>query len=65
MKKKSLYIEVTRDKYELITAVADTVEELAKICGTTKTNVASAISKYDKDGGCRRFRRVDYYDDDY
>lgn len=40
-----LYLKVTRDKYELPVAVADSAAELATMVGTTKNNVLSCISK--------------------
>lgn len=39
-----LYMKVTRDKYELPIAVAETVTELARILGTTPGVVSSSIS---------------------
>ena len=41
----TLYMKVTKDKYELPEAVADSAEELAVMVGTTKNNVFSCISK--------------------
>lgn len=41
----TVYMEITKDKYELPIAVADTAGELAKICGTTKNAILSSISK--------------------
>lgn len=40
-----LYLKVTKDKYELPLAVADSPEELAIMVGTTPKNVLSCISK--------------------
>lgn len=42
--KKIVWMKVTHDKYELPVAVADTAEELAKICGTTKNCICSSMS---------------------
>lgn len=39
-----LYICITRDKYELPVAVADTQGELAKMCGVSKATVTSSLS---------------------
>lgn len=44
MKNGYVYIRVSRDKYRLIEAIADTPQALAKICGTTATCVYSSIS---------------------
>lgn len=38
-----VYMEVSKDKYELPLAIADTPGELAKICCTTSSNVLSCI----------------------
>ena len=43
--KMILYIMVTRDKYELPLAVADTAAELARMVGVTTNAVLSGISK--------------------
>lgn len=42
---EKVYMEITRDKYELPIAVASNAEELARICGTTKNAIMSSISK--------------------
>lgn len=39
-----LYIAVSRDKYKLPIAVADSAGELAKMVGVTKNNILSSIS---------------------
>lgn len=44
-KVKYCYIRITNDKYELITDIADTAEELAKMCNVTKDTILSYISK--------------------
>lgn len=41
----TIYMQVSKDKYELPLAVAESPTELAKIVGTTKNNVSSSISK--------------------
>ena len=38
-----LYIRVTKDKYEHITAVADTQRELARICGVKENTIATSL----------------------
>ena len=40
-----VYMKVTKDRFELPLAVADTGAELAKICGTSEKNVYNAIRK--------------------
>lgn len=44
MKQQYIWMKVTRDKYELPVAVADTAVELARIVGTTKNAVVSSVS---------------------
>ena len=44
-----LYLRVTKDKYELPVAVADSPRELAKMCGVAKSGILSAIS-HEKSG---------------
>lgn len=39
-----IYMEVTRDKYEFLVAVANNVEELARIVGVKKSTIKSDIS---------------------
>lgn len=59
-KRAVLYMEVTRDEYELPVAVADTPAELARMAGTTKDSVLSSITHYNRDGKCfSRFRKVE------
>lgn len=42
---KPLYLLVTSDKYELPLAVADSMEELARMAGVTVGTVTSSISR--------------------
>ena len=42
---KRLYIKVTRDKYELPIAVAESAGELAKYCGVTKNSILKSITR--------------------
>lgn len=42
-KPKFLYMEVTRDKYELPVAVADSPAELSKMVGTKATTISQQI----------------------
>ena len=44
MKQQYIWMKVTRDKYELPVAVANTASELARIVGTTKNAVVSSVS---------------------
>jgi len=44
MKKKTLWLKVTPDKYELPVAVADDPYELAEMVGGKVNNIYSAVS---------------------
>lgn len=47
--KKKVYIKISQDKYQFIEAIADSLDELAKMVGSTKNSIASSIShKYGK-----------------
>jgi len=60
-----VYMAVTADKYELPICVADTVVELARMCGTSENTISSQISRRKKNnmnyGRCtgRRYLRVE------
>ena len=54
-----IWMEVTRDKYQLPLVIANSAQELAKLCRTTKNNVCSAASKAKKNGENRRYISVD------
>ena len=43
-----IWLKVTDDEYELPVAVADTQDELARICNTTKNSIASSMSHFEK-----------------
>lgn len=44
-KVKYCYIRISNDQYELITDIADTAEELAKICNTSKDVIYSSVTR--------------------
>jgi len=52
-----VYIKVTRDKYRLPVAVADTAKELAELCGTNVNVIYSSISH-----GKGSFEAVEIYE---
>lgn len=54
-----VYMKVTRDRYELPVAVADTGDELAKLCGVSIHNVYNAIRKARLLGHNCQYVRVD------
>lgn len=57
--KKWLWLLVTDDEYELPLYVCDTKYELAEYCGTTPSNIQSAVFKAEKkERKFSRYRRV-------
>lgn len=52
-----VYIMVTRDKYELPLAVADSVEELAEIVGVDAASIKRTM-KRNRDKKKSRYRKV-------
>jgi CYTH domain-containing protein len=48
MSSKKIWMEVTRDEYELPVKIADSVEELAEMCGTSTNTIRSTISHWKK-----------------
>lgn len=53
-----MYIAITKDKYELPIAVADTAKELAEMVGTKPNTVLSAISHEHSRGSNSMFKKV-------
>lgn len=43
-----VYMKVTRDKFELPVAIADSPKELAKMVGSTANTINSAVNKYER-----------------
>lgn len=58
-----LWIAVSRDKYELPLAVADTIEELAKMCGVKVHSIRSYISHAKKNGTRCKYIMVEVEDE--
>lgn len=56
--KSVLYMQVTRDKYELPIAVADTVSELARMTGKSRSHISSAMSHAKKRGFKSQYVKV-------
>lgn len=50
--KKHLYMEITKDKYELPLAVAETIPELARITGKSSSGIRNAFHRA-KTTGCK------------
>ena len=53
-----VFIKTTNDKYELIIAMGDTVEDLAKELGTTKNTIYSAMSHAKAKGKPSVYKKV-------
>jgi hypothetical protein len=51
-------MKVTKDKYELPIAVAETVGELARMTGKTRGTIANALSRSRKSGGECQYIKV-------
>lgn len=56
-----VWMEVTRDRYELPVAVADSAAELAEITGKRKNTISSNISKQKQRNGKRPCQYVKVY----
>ncbi len=61
---RKVYIAVSKDKFELPYAVADTKAELARLCGVSKNSIASAISKTKHEGKKFSYKEVEIDDED-
>lgn len=60
-----LYIAVSRDKYELPEAVADTIQELAQMCGATANSISSYMCHARQKGWTRcKYIKVEEGTDD-
>jgi transposase-like protein len=53
-----VWIKTTKDKYEFIVAMGDTVKALARECGTTENTIYSAISHARKKGKSSIYKKV-------
>ena len=58
-RKNRLYYKVSQDKYELIEAIADTSQELAELCGVTRSAVLIGVERYEKGLYNSAYRRID------
>lgn len=58
-----LYIRISKDKYELPIAVAETVQELANMCGVTRNTIYTMMSRYGALGKWCPYRKVEVEDD--
>ena len=53
-----IWMMVTRDKYELPLAIADTARELSELTGLHKTSIMKGALSYEAGSKCSRFRKV-------
>lgn len=61
----TIWIEVTRDEYELPVRVADSATELAEMAGVSANNVYSTVSHYQhRTQKTARFHKVEIEEDD-
>lgn len=59
MKKKTVWVFVTDDEYELPLAVADTAQQMAELTGYSRATIVSSYSHWRRgDYKTCRFRRV-------
>lgn len=56
---KYIYMKVSEDKYQLPIAIADTVVELAKMCGTKPNCISSCISHAKKKNNKTSYIKVE------
>ena len=54
-----LYYKVTKDKYELITAIADSSRELAEMCNVKQKTVCEGIRRFEKGIYNSQFRKIE------
>lgn len=64
MKMDHVFMMVTKDKYELPLAVADTRKELGRMIGVSPITIANSISRARKNGCKSQYVRVDFIDND-
>ena len=53
-----IWMMVTRDKYELPLAIADTARELAEMTGLHETSIMKGVLSYEAGSKYSRFRKV-------
>lgn len=58
------WMKVTRDKYEFPIVIADTVKQLAEICGVTTNSIYSAYCRAKHGGGFTMYKRIEMEDED-
>ena len=58
MNTEYVYMKISKDRYELPVAVANSAYELAKICGVTNSTVCRAIRNREQKGSRSKYVRV-------
>ena len=58
MQAKYIYMKITHDKYELPIYVADTIYELAAICGVNPANISHGVRRRETLGWRTKYVRV-------
>lgn len=64
MKMGHVFMMVTKDKYELPLAVADTRRELGKMLSVSPVTIANSITRARNNGQKSQYIRVDFSDSD-
>lgn len=64
MRSQAVYMEITKDEYELPIVVADSAEELARKVGRTRDAIYSSIAHSRQLGYFSRYIRVELSDDE-
>ena len=59
----TVYMKVSRDEYQLPVAVADTMSELARMCGVTISNISHALKDSVVKGRKSDYLKVEVDDD--
>jgi len=60
---KTVYMMVTRDKYSLPEAIADSVKDLAQLVDSTSGSILSTISHDKKQGRLPKYIKVEIPED--
>lgn len=60
----AIWLAVTRDKYEHPVALADSIEELAEMCGVKVNSIYSYMSHAKKSGGRCKYIRIEEGEED-
>lgn len=61
---KYIYMLITKDKYELPLAVANTKKELGDMVGVSPVTIANSIARSRRDGHKSKYVRVDFPNND-